>query len=290
MMIRQRVFIARILSWLFSPKMGGAAPGGFSRIRGPVDPLAALLVVTFVAANVTLISRGAETAPVLTNAFALRAHKVYLASRDQYERQTTNAASGWLFGRACFDWAEFATNDTQRAALAMEGVACCREVVRLDPSLAAGHYYLGMNLGQLARTKTFGALKLVAEMESVFKTAGELDATFDYAGPDRCLGLLYLDAPGWPASVGSRKKAREHLRRAAEIAPEYPENRLNLLEALLRWGDRKAAHAELKPVSILLARAKTTLTGEVWTASWADWEKRWGLIKDRTRLQDHGNE
>ena len=66
-----------------------------------------------------------------------------------------------------------------------------------------------MNLGQLARTELLGALKLVKEMEREFKTAADLDKQFDYAGPERCLGLLYRDAPGWPASIGSRRKARD---------------------------------------------------------------------------------
>ncbi len=172
----------------------------------------------------------------------------------------------------------------------MQGIAASQEAVRVVPSLAAGHYYLGMNLGQLARTKTFGALKLVNEMERSFKIARELDATLDYAGPDRCLGLLYLDAPGWPASIGSRKKAREHLLRAVEVAPDYPENRLNLVEALLRWGDKKSVHPEAKALSTLMPKARTTLTGEVWAASWADWDRRWGAIRDKTGVQEPSHE
>ena len=32
---------------------------------------------------------------------------------------------------------------------------------------------------------------------SEFKTAADLDNNFDYAGPERSLGLLYRDAPAW---------------------------------------------------------------------------------------------
>ncbi len=80
---------------------------------------------------------------------------------------------------------------------------------RANPNSAPAHYYLAMNLGQLARTEFLGALKLVREMEREFKTAAELDAQFDFAGPERSLGLLYRDAPGWPVSIGSKRKARE---------------------------------------------------------------------------------
>jgi hypothetical protein len=47
----------------------------------------------------------------------------------------------------------------------------------------------------------------------------------------RNLGLLYRDAPGWPFSIGSKRKAREWLERAAALAPDYPENQLNLAES-----------------------------------------------------------
>jgi len=94
-------------------------------------------------------------------------------------------------------------NDTQRATIAIEAISICRQLVERSPKLPAGHYYLGMNLGQLARTKTLGALKIVNEMEREFKTALLLDARWDYAGADRNLGLLYLQAPGWPPALAT---------------------------------------------------------------------------------------
>jgi hypothetical protein len=140
-----------------------------------------------------------------------------------------------------------------------------------------------MNLGQLARTKTLGALRIVDEMEREFKTAGELDEHFDYAGPDRNLGLLYLEAPSI-GSIGSRTKARHHLRRAAELAPDYPENRLNLIEALLRWSDRASARRELQALETLWPRARAALAGDDWTKSWKEWEQR--LNSTRKKLQE----
>ncbi len=80
---------------------------------------------------------------------------------------------------------------------------------------------------------------MVREMEREFKTADDLDEHFDYAGPERCLGLLYRDAPGWPISIGSRHKAREWLEQAVKLAPDYPENQLNLVESYWQWTDTK---------------------------------------------------
>src|SRR5690348_4698456 len=71
-----------------------------------------------------------------------------------YQSQPQDAKAAWQFARACFDLAEFATNKTQRADLAEQGIAAARHVLAQDPKSGPAHYYLGLNLGQLARTRT----------------------------------------------------------------------------------------------------------------------------------------
>jgi len=205
---------------------------------------------------------------------AARVQQQFVHALRRYQSNPTNAEWAWQLGRACFDRAEFATNQAERARLAEQGLAACRQALARDTNSAAAHYYLAMNLGQLARAHTFGALKRVAEMEAEFQLARSLEEQFDWAGPDRNLGLLYLQAPGWPTSIGSKARARQHLRRAAELAPQYPENLLNLVEALCRWGDRDLARRTLQQLEKLWPVARTNLTGEAWSAAWRDWERR----------------
>jgi tetratricopeptide (TPR) repeat protein len=216
-----------------------------------------------------------------TSRFAQRAEKHFHEAQKKLQTHTNDAVAGWQFGRACFDWADFAKSDDQRESLAVGGIAACRQVIARDPKSAPGHYYLAMNLGQLARTKTLGALKIVDEMEREFKTALELDGKFDFAGPDRNLGLLYFEAPGWPASIGSKANARQHLQRAVQLAPGYPENHLCLLEAHFKWGDKKSLVRGLEITKELLPRARKELTGEDWEQGWADWDKRWKRIREK---------
>ncbi|MDB6021542.1 MAG: hypothetical protein JWQ04_1399, partial [Pedosphaera sp.] len=149
-----------------------------------------------------------------------------------------------------------------------------RALIERDPNSAPGHYYLSLNLGQLAQTRKLGALKIVGQMEAEFKIALGLDPKLDYAGSDRGLGLLYLETPGWPISIGSKSKARLHLQKAAKLFPNYPENLLNLIEAHLKWGDKNAALRELKSLDDLWPAAQKEFTGEAWEATWADWETR----------------
>ena len=212
---------------------------------------------------------------------AEQARARFQEAQSAYSLHPKDAEAAWQFGRACFDWAEFSTAREQRAEIAQKGIDACRQSVAQHPDSAPLHYYLGLNLGQLARTRSLGALKLVEQMEPEFAQAIRLDPHFDYAGPDRSLGLLYRDAPTL-ISIGNRTKAREHLRRAVELAPEYPENRLDLVESYLKWGDRAGARQELATLEKSWPKAREIFKGPAWTASWADWEAQLQTLKSKS--------
>ena len=220
---------------------------------------------------------GVPEAPADTPAAAAEstayAQKRLQEAQARYRSAIGEVAAAWQFGRACFDLAELATNNTQRASLAEQGIEACRLATARESNSAPAHYYLGLNLGQLARTKGLGALKLVGQIEQTFARAHALDEHLDYAGPDRHLGILYRDAPAI-VSVGSRTRARARLQRAVELAPQFPENRLNLIEAYVKWGERVQASRELQALAAAWPAARTNFVGAAWAATWADWEQR----------------
>jgi hypothetical protein len=192
-----------------------------------------------------------------------------------------NATNAIPFARACFDFADLATNKADRASIAHEGITACRKAIADEPKLASAHYYLGMDLGQLAQTEFMGALRIVREMEREFKTAATLDPHYDYGGPERCLGLLYRDAPGWPASIGNNRKAKNYLEQAATLAPDYPENILNLAESDLKWNDLKAGQKEMNALDVLWPKAQKQFIGEAWGHDWADWTARRETLRQK---------
>lgn len=214
--------------------------------------------------------------------FAARARLAYQQARAKHTQSPKDLQLAWQFGRACYDVADFSTNNAERESFAEQGIAACNAVIAADRNSAPAHYYLGMNLGQLAQTRGLGALKIVDQMEAEFKTTRQLDENFDYAGPDRNLGLLYRDAPSW-ISVGSRSHATKNLLRAAQLAPGYPENRLNLLESYLKWDDHNGIKRELKLVDDLWPRARKQFTGIEWELSWADWTDRLQQAKKKIK-------
>jgi tetratricopeptide (TPR) repeat protein len=239
----------------------------------------ALFVLTALIALVALTAPGQPASNSVL--FAARAGAAFARAQQAFAARPGEATNAWQLGRASYDWAEFATNTDERAAVAQTGIAACKQLLARDPQSAPAHYYLAMDLGQLAEAEapSLTAYKLVREIEREFKAADDLDERLDFAGPPRCLGLLYRDAPGWPFSIGNKHKAREYLDHAAALAPDFPENQLNLVESHVRW--RQAADAETawQKLAAIWPAAHTNLTGVAWESDWDDWNTRRGAVQ-----------
>ncbi len=248
-----------------------AVPGRAS--RDGTHPVTATTFL-FLLLLATILPTQADSLATNQTRFAQQAESAFKKARTRLESEPNSAEAAWQFGRACYDWADCATSNSQRATIAQLGIAACQGLIAANTNSAPGHYYLALNFSQLARTKTLGALKIVEQMEQEFSTALRVDPKYDFAGADRGLALLYSAAPGWPVSVGSRSQAKAHLQNALKLNPEYPENLLNLAEVELGWGDHAGAGRELKALDELWPAAQKQFTGEPWASSWADWDKR----------------
>jgi len=219
-----------------------------------------------------VISLRADDAP--NPVFVQRAEKALAAAKGRLDSNTNDPTALWQFSRAAFDLADLQTADPRRKDIAEKGIAAAQQLLAANTNSVEGHYYLGMNMGELAETETLGALKLVREMETEFILVLHTNAAFDNAGPDRNLGLLYRDCPGWPASIGNRAKARQHLQQAVILTPGFPENLLNLIEAEIKWAEPAEAKRDLKTLDELWPKSHQLYAGEAWEPGWVDWNKR----------------
>jgi tetratricopeptide (TPR) repeat protein len=241
--------------------------GGFRPRNGGTGQHAIVLFTAILVAFLSVF--GAETD------FVTEAQAAYQKAREA--AANSNYTNELRLAIAAFDFAEFAKDDDQREEIAEIGIAASRRAVALDGKAVAGHYYLALNLGQLARTKMLGALKLIGEMEREFLKSIELDRKFDYAGAPRALGVLYMETPSW--SIGSKTKARENMEKALELAPNYPDNHLTYMEALLKWKDRETMATTMAAYEVLLPKAKKEFAGKEWAWEWTDWDKRWAAMQ-----------
>jgi tetratricopeptide (TPR) repeat protein len=154
----------------------------------------------------------------------------------------------WRGARACAWLTEEFTEKNTRASYAQKGVDYARRAIELEPKRVEAHYYLGINLGQSATTKTVGAYSMVPKVVKAAESAMAIDERFDHAGPPRLYGTVFAKAPAWPASIGDLDKGIQFLSRAVQLAPEYPQNHLHYGDALLSDGKLNEAEAEYKKV------------------------------------------
>ncbi|HZL12816.1 MAG TPA: hypothetical protein VFC85_01615, partial [Verrucomicrobiae bacterium] len=59
--------------------------------------------------------------------FAARAEAEFHRAQIRFQSDTNNSTNVWQFARACYNFADFATNDAGRAAIAEQGIAACRQ-------------------------------------------------------------------------------------------------------------------------------------------------------------------
>ena len=144
--------------------------------------------------------------------------------RDDYDAQ-------WQAAQALAFLAENETRSEFRKEAAKRGIVLSRHGRDLKPDRVECIYWYAINVGLLADVDRSYGLDAVGEMEAALKRAGEIDERYDFAGPLRVLGILYLRTPAPPVSIGSPRKGLRLLQRATGMFPDYPENYLYLAEA-----------------------------------------------------------
>lgn len=210
----------------------------------------------------------------------------YRAARTQFEQAPKNVTNAWLFAKACFELADQSVDKSNLESIAQEGVDAGRAAVAADSNSAPAHYYLALNIGALAQTKMLGALKLVRQMEAELLRSISIEAGYDHAGAERSLGMLYRDTPGWPASIGSKSKARQQLESAVKLAADFPDNHLTLMESYLKWNEKNAARKAAGEFKKIKDDARKKYAGSEWASAWKDWDKRWRAILDKLNIEE----
>jgi tetratricopeptide (TPR) repeat protein len=175
-----------------------------------------------------------RTAPRVAKAAQLL-EQAARALRDDYDAQA-QAAEAQAF------LAENDANPDARREAAKRGIVLARHGKELNPNRVECHYWYAINVGWLADVDRKYGLDAVGEMETELKRAIEIDERYDFAGPSRVLGIMYLRTPAPPISIGSPRRGLRLLQRAVELFPDYPENYLYLGEALRDNG--RAAEAK----------------------------------------------
>ncbi len=175
-------------------------------------------------------------------------------------------AAQWQAAQALEFLAANETRPDRRRESARNGIGFGRRARELKPDGVEGCYWYALNVGWLADVDRTYGLDAVGEMQTALKRAIELDERYDFAGPVRVLGILYLRTPQPPASIGSPRKGLQLMRHAVDLFPDYPENYLYLAEALRENGRVDEAKEALRKVLEATPWPEQEFENEQWKA------------------------
>jgi tetratricopeptide (TPR) repeat protein len=134
-------------------------------------------------------------------------------------------AKSWL--------ADHGSEAKERESLAVSAVQTAQWCGKRQPDNPACDYWLAIAVGLQAREVRQTAEDGLKTMIESLTRAIAKDPSYDRAGPERVMALLLVRAPGWPLGPGDPELGLSHARRAVELDPDFPPNRLCLAEALL---------------------------------------------------------
>ncbi|MEK7865800.1 MAG: hypothetical protein AAB434_03900 [Planctomycetota bacterium] len=160
---------------------------------------------------------------------------------DDYEACWKGArAAAWIAGRA--------RGDEERKRFAMEGIQLGNSAVEAKADGAEGRYCRALAMGELADVDHSYGVDAVKKMEEDCLAAAAADERFDHAAGHRFVGILYVECPGPPTSIGSLRKAKQHLDQALNLAPDWPPNRFWSGKLAREEGDLDRARREFQAV------------------------------------------
>lgn len=160
--------------------------------------------------------------------------------------------------------AEIAASDEERRTLRAQGLLAADAALAIDRDEPAAILWWTAHRGSLVSPRDpIAALRAAAEIEAELLRLRELAPGYDHGAADRVLGVLYRRAPP-VISVGSLKKAEEHLRAAMRRDPAYPGNQLFWAELLAQKHECSLARDGAKLVLGSPALRRYPLEGPGW--------------------------
>lgn len=170
------------------------------------------------------------------------------------------------------------SDEAVRIKMLEEGQSIAQKAREKDPADAGAVFWWATSFGGIAQTKkNLWALNQLKKIEKNYLEVIEKDPHYDFAAGHRAVGLLYHEAPSF-ISIGSSRKAREHLEKAMTLYPKYPANMLAMARFLWDEGDKEKAR-ELAKAVLEQGKELEKHPGYVWEG--AEWLQKARAILDQ---------
>jgi tetratricopeptide (TPR) repeat protein len=124
----------------------------------------------------------------------------------------------WRMARAEYWIGDHTPDKAAKRRVFEMGIYHARKAVQLGPDRPEGHFWLGVNYGVYGEAKgILKSLSLVKPIKECMRRTEEIEPGHDMGGPDRVLGRVFYELPGFAG--GSKKRSLEHLLKSLEHEP-----------------------------------------------------------------------
>lgn len=167
-----------------------------------------------------------------------RYREALLKGEDSYEAY-------WKMARAEYWIGDHTPDKNEKKRIFEQGIYHARKAIALAPEKPDGHFWLGVNYGVYGQAKgVLKSLSLVKPIKEEMNKVIQIDPAYEFAGPDRVLGRVYYELPGFAG--GSKKKSLEHLLKSKELGPQVGLTRIYLADTYLAIDEVEKAREELE--------------------------------------------
>lgn len=158
-----------------------------------------------------------------------------------------NDVSGLLRLAELHYWLGEMIEDGEALPVLERGLTFAQQATEVAEDNADAHYWFGVLTGRIGEERgILQSLFMVKDIMAAIDRALELNS--EHAGAHMLASQVYRKAPGWPLSIGDRKKAIEHGLEAVRLDPHKTIHVLNLAEAYLNDRQQDKARELLQQV------------------------------------------
>jgi len=120
-----------------------------------------------------------------------------------------------------YAWRLEAESNSQRTQFGQLIYRLAKEAIALRPDHPGGHLWAGTGLAMMGLPRgILNSLQLVPEGRQHFEKSIELDPTYLNGIAYALMGHAYAVVPGFPLSIGDKKRAQQYLVKAREADPD----------------------------------------------------------------------
>lgn len=155
----------------------------------------------------------------------------------------------WRLGRSHLYMADNLPKE-ERLKIYEKGRDYGEKAKELAPNSPDSHYWYASLIGRIGQTRgVLQSLFMVKPMEEALEKVLELDP--EYASAYYVLSMLYMEAPGWPLSIGNKAKSLENALRSVELDPTNYDFSYNLAVVYIDQKEKGKAQQILKELLLM---------------------------------------